>query len=61
MKNNSTKIRMENNRPSWQKDVNCYYCYSCFNYCSMQAILVKNKYIKKDGRYHHHDIARQKY
>jgi len=62
----SRKIKMHNKRPVWQKDVNCYYCYSCFNFCPAQSILVKNKYTKKDGRYFHpditaNDIARQKY
>jgi ferredoxin/flavodoxin len=49
----SRKIKMYNRRPVWQKDVNCYYCYACFNFCPMQSILVKYKYTKKDGRYFH--------
>jgi ferredoxin/flavodoxin len=53
----SRKIKMHNKRPVWQKDVNCYYCYACFNFCHMQSILVKNKYTKKDGRYFHPDIT----
>lgn len=61
----SQKIRMVNKRPAWQKEINCFYCYACFNFCPPQAILVKNKYNKKDGRYYHpgiiaSDIARQK-
>jgi len=60
----SHKIKMENDRPLWQKDIKCYYCYACFNLCPEQAILVKN-YTKKDGRYIHpgitvDDIAKQK-
>ena len=57
-------LKMDNGKPIWQKDINCYYCYACFNLCPEQAILVKN-YIKKDGRYIHpgitaEDIAKQK-
>jgi len=53
----SKKVRMQDKQPLWQKDVNCYYCYACFNFCPAQSILVKNKYIKKDGRYSHPDIT----
>jgi len=60
----SHKIKMENGKPLWQKDIHCYYCYACFNLCPEQAILVKN-YTKKDGRYIHpgismDDISKQK-
>jgi len=60
----SKKIKMHNGKPLWQKDIKCYYCYTCFNYCPEQAILVKN-YTHKDGRYYHpnitaEDIAEQK-
>jgi NAD-dependent dihydropyrimidine dehydrogenase PreA subunit len=51
------KIRMYDKKPVWDKDINCYYCYACFNFCPMQSILVKNKYTKKDGRYFHPDIT----
>lgn len=51
------KIQMYDKKPTWQKDVNCYYCYACFNFCPTQSILVKNKYSKKDGRYFHPDIT----
>ena len=61
----SGKVRMENNHPQWDESVKCYYCYSCFNFCPAQSILVQNKYSRKDGRYHHpavnaEDIAAQK-
>lgn len=51
------KIKMHGEKPVWQKDVDCYYCYACFNFCPMQSILVKNKYTKKTGRYFHPDIT----
>jgi Pyruvate/2-oxoacid:ferredoxin oxidoreductase delta subunit len=55
---------MNHGKPLWQKDIKCYYCYACFNFCPEQAILVKN-YTYKDGRYYHpnvtaKDIAEQK-
>ena len=60
----SKKIKMDNGKPLWQKDIKCYYCYACFNFCPEQSILVKN-YTHKDGRYCHpnvtaKDIAEQK-
>ena len=60
----SGKIKMNNGKPLWQKDIKCYYCYACFNFCPEQSILVKN-YTHKDGRYYHpnvtaKDIAEQK-
>ncbi len=47
----STKIKMEAGKPVWQEDVQCYFCYACFNHCPVQAILVKNLYTKREGRY----------
>ena len=60
----SRKIKMNQGKPLWQKDIKCYYCYACFNFCPEQSILVKN-YTYKDGRYCHpgitaKDIAEQK-
>lgn len=61
----STTVRLHEGRPVWHDEVGCFYCFACFNFCPAQAILVKNKYTRKDGRYHHpaitaEDIARQK-
>lgn len=53
----SRKIKLYDKQPVWQKDVNCYFCYACFNFCPEQSILVKDKYTKKDGRYYHPDIT----
>jgi len=52
----SGKIKMNNGKPLWQKDIKCYYCYACFNFCPEQSILVKN-YTHKDGRYWHPDVT----
>jgi ferredoxin len=51
----SGTIKMVKRRPVWQKDINCFHCYACFNFCPEQAILVKN-YKDKNGRFHHPDI-----
>jgi len=53
----SKKIKLIDEKPLWQKNVNCFYCYACFNYCPEQAILVKNRYEQKNGRYHYPDIT----
>ena len=50
------KIKMEDSKPFCQKNVICYYCYACFNFCPEQAILVKY-YTDKKGRYHHPDVS----
>jgi ferredoxin/flavodoxin len=61
----SGKIKLVDGKPAWQRDVQCYFCYACFNYCPTQSILVGEKYTRKDGRYSHpgitaDDIAGQK-
>ena len=60
----SGRVRMEEGRPVWPMDSQCYYCYACFNFCPVQAVGVKH-YVKKEGRYHYpgisaEDIAEQK-
>jgi NAD-dependent dihydropyrimidine dehydrogenase PreA subunit/flavodoxin len=61
----SKKIKLVDGKPVWQKEVQCYFCYACFNFCPTQSILVGKKYVQKDGRYFHpgitaNDIAGQK-
>jgi len=61
----SKKIKMLNKKPIWQKDVQCFYCYACINYCPKQSVQIKS-FTEKNGRYSHpyatsDDIARQKY
>lgn len=61
----ANKIRMSDAKPVWDRGVPCYYCYACFNFCPVQAILVKKLYTEKNGRYFHpavnaHDIGAQK-
>jgi ferredoxin len=66
----SGKIKMIGNKPVWQKNVTCYLCYSCLNYCPAQAIQIYSKiwmksYTTERGRYLHPyatagEIAEQK-
>ena len=54
----SGKIRMNGDKPVWQDDKKCYFCYTCLNYCPTQAIQIKDKpYMKSftpdKGRYPH--------
>lgn len=56
----SQKIKIINQIPEWQKDVKCFYCYACFNFCPRQAILIRNfrnSYTEKSGRYSHPEIT----
>jgi ferredoxin len=61
----SQKITLADGKPVWQEEVQCYFCYACFNFCPTQSILVGERYTLKDGRYSHpgitaEDIAGQK-
>ena len=61
----SKKVKLVDGKPAWQKGIQCYHCYACFNFCPTQSILVGERYTKKDSRYSHPkitagDIARQK-
>lgn len=53
----SGKIKMIKKRPFWQENVQCFYCYSCFNFCPEQSILVKDRYTYKKSRYIHPKIT----
>jgi len=55
----SGKIKIVDKKPVWQKNVRCFYCYACFNFCPEQSILVGNLYTEKKGRYHHPEVARK--
>lgn len=54
----SQKIVMENNKPLWQRNVDCYTCYACLNFCPKEAIQIYSKiwmksYTTERGRYPH--------
>jgi len=65
------KIKMNGKKPVWQKNITCYLCYACLNYCPSKAVQIYSKiwmksYTKERGRYIHpyatgEDIAQQKY
>jgi len=59
------KIQMINNRPIWQKNITCFSCRACLNYCPVQAVQMKKSHTDKNGRYYHpfataNEIAGQK-
>lgn len=67
----SGKIKMVDGKPLWQKDIKCYLCYTCLNYCPSQSIQIKSQWFMKShtrtkGRYPHpfatvKDISVKKY
>lgn len=66
----SQKIKIINNKPLWLKEVPCFYCHACINYCPEQSIQIKStrllkSYTNENGRYSHpfatiEDILEQK-
>ncbi len=66
----SGKIEMSDKKPVWQKNVFCYMCYACVNFCPAQSVQINDipfikSYTRKNGRYPHpyataKDIAGQK-
>jgi len=67
----SGKIKMDNGKPVWQKDVHCFLCNACLNYCPNQAVQIKSSsfykiYTEENDRYSHpyasaDEIVEQKY
>jgi ferredoxin len=61
----SGKIKIIENRPKWDTQVKCTYCFACLHYCPVRAIQIKGRKTTKKGRYHHpsikaNDIIKQK-
>ena len=66
----SGKIKMINGKPVWQKDIQCFFCHACLNYCPENAVQIKStrllkSYTTENERYLHpyatvDDIAGQK-
>ncbi|MBN2050364.1 MAG: EFR1 family ferrodoxin [Spirochaetales bacterium] len=64
------KLKMADNKPVWQRNVDCYLCYACLNFCPSKAIQIYSKvwmksYTTERGRYPHpyvslKDMAKQK-
>lgn len=67
----SGKIKMVDGKPLWQKDIKCYLCYACLNYCPSESVQIKSQWFMKShtrtkGRYPHpfataKDVAAQRY
>jgi ferredoxin len=51
------KIRLENGRPVWRKDIQCVFCFACINYCPVKAIQIKGTKTVIQGRYHHAEVS----
>ena len=45
----SGKVKIVDGNVVWSKDIQCYFCYACFNFCPTQSVLVGNKYTLKNG------------
>ena len=61
----SRKIKMQQDKPQWDKCVSCIFCFACIHYCPAKAIQIKKTKTHLKGRYHHKavtmmDIASQK-
>lgn len=66
----SEKIKMIDHKPVWQKNILCYMCFACLNFCPKQAVQINDipgvkSYSRENGRYPHpyatvNDIAMQK-
>lgn len=64
------RIKMKEGHPVWQKDVKCFSCYACLNFCPARAVQIKSNrmmksYTEQNGRYVHpeataEEIAAQK-
>lgn len=52
------RIQLVDKKPVWKKDVPCYACFACINYCPRKAIQVQSRfpirsYSQVNDRYHH--------
>ncbi len=66
----SQKIKMGDKKPLWRKEVLCYMCYACLNFCPRHAIQINDipfvkSFPRQNGRYTHpyatvRDICAQK-
>ena len=43
----SGKIKMINGKPVWQKDIQCFFCHACLNYCPEHAVQIKSTRLLK--------------
>lgn len=48
----SGKIKMQNGRPVWDKDVDCLLCFACIHYCPCHAVQIRHTNTSHMERYH---------
>ena len=59
----SHKIEMTGKKPMWKKEIKCYACYACINFCPRQAIQIESRipFVESctdvNGRYHHKSVT----
>jgi ferredoxin len=60
----SGKIKINGNKPLWQKHITCYSCFACINFCPRDAVQIQprfpyasNTVINITRRYHHPQIS----
>ncbi len=58
----SSKIRMTDGKPEWQKKHDCYSCYACLNFCPEKSVQLKSSrlfkfYTEQNGRYHYPEVS----
>ena len=53
----SGKIAMNNGKPEWKKNIECFLCLACIHYCPCHAVQIKKTKTPHLGRYHHPEIA----
>ncbi|MBN2536083.1 MAG: EFR1 family ferrodoxin [Spirochaetales bacterium] len=53
----SGKIKMKDNKPTWNKKIKCIFCFACIHYCPAHAIQIKNGKTIVRGRYHHPEVS----
>ncbi len=58
----SRKIKMVDEKPVWKRDIQCYSCYACINYCPHQSIQIRStifskSYTAENGRYSHPEVT----
>ncbi len=56
------RIKLVDQRPTWQNEVVCYGCFACLNFCPEQSVQIHStwylrSYTRENGRYHHPAIT----
>lgn len=51
------RIEMRGDRPTWNRKIQCMYCFACLHYCPQQAVQIKKSKTPVRGRYHHPEVS----